>query len=60
MTSWLYLQRIYSDNSPQDCGATMVTRCARRTAFAEGHHPLPAPSPTADPFRTRYRLKYAM
>ena len=37
----LFLQRIYSENSPQNCNATRSARCARQTAFAASHYPLP-------------------
>ena len=47
----LFLQRIYSENSPQNCNATRSARCARQTAFAASHYPLP----TAGLFRTRHR-----
>ena len=47
----LFLQRIYSENSSQNCNTTRSARCARETAFAASHHPLP----TAGLFRTRHR-----
>jgi hypothetical protein len=37
----LFLQRIYSENSLQNCDATRSARCARRTAFAASHYPMP-------------------
>jgi hypothetical protein len=50
----LFLQRVYSENAPRNCGRQpRSARCG--TAFAESHHPLPPPLPTAGPFRTRHR-----
>jgi hypothetical protein len=45
----LFLQRIYSKYSPQNCNATRSARCACQTAIA------PPPLPTAGMFRTRHR-----
>ena len=34
----LFLQRIYSKNSPQNCDLLRSAPCARRTAFAESRY----------------------
>jgi hypothetical protein len=37
----LFLQRVYSENSPQNCSATTLSPCTRRTGFAKIITPCP-------------------
>jgi len=52
----LFLQRVYSEISPQNCAAATLSPVRPPLRLAEIHYPLP----TAGPFRTRHRPKYAM
>jgi hypothetical protein len=56
----LFLQRIYREILLKIVALPRAAGCARRTALAESHCPLPPPLPAAGPFRTSHRSKYAM